>query len=159
MTRFWLGYTVCGNYKTKLRYIFPTDQINKRSQVSKDKFNKKPLQYYKIYAKVIKFNTSRALYYWKISPQEIQKQPFGSTLRKRCSENNQQIYRRTLVPKCDFHKVALQFYWNHRQGCSPVNLLHIFRTPFYKNASGGLLYCKKECVPKHDSVFSLKFFP
>ena len=24
-------------------------------------------------------------------------------------------------------------------GYSPVNLLHIFRTPFYKNTSGGLL--------------------
>ena len=24
-------------------------------------------------------------------------------------------------------------------GCSPVNLLHIFRTPFIKNTSGGLL--------------------
>ena len=28
------------------------------------------------------------------------------------------------MPKCDFNKVAL---------------LHIFRTPFYKNTSGGLL--------------------
>ena len=26
-----------------------------------------------------------------------------------------------------------------RHGCSPVNLLHIFRTPFSKNPSGGLL--------------------
>ena len=26
-----------------------------------------------------------------------------------------------------------------RHGCSPVNLLHIFRTPFSKNTSGGLL--------------------
>ena len=26
-----------------------------------------------------------------------------------------------------------------RHGCSPVNLLHIFRTPFYKNTSGLLL--------------------
>ena len=26
-----------------------------------------------------------------------------------------------------------------RQGCSPVNLLQIFRTPFLKNTSGGLL--------------------
>ena len=25
-----------------------------------------------------------------------------------------------------------------RHGCSPVNLLHIFRTPFPKNTSGGL---------------------
>ena len=26
-----------------------------------------------------------------------------------------------------------------RHGCSPVNLLHILRTPFYKNKYGGLL--------------------
>ena len=26
-----------------------------------------------------------------------------------------------------------------RHGCSPVNLLHVFRTPFYKNTYGGLL--------------------
>ena len=26
-----------------------------------------------------------------------------------------------------------------RHGCSPVNLLHIFRTPFLKNTSGRLL--------------------
>ena len=26
-----------------------------------------------------------------------------------------------------------------RHGCSPVNLLHIFRTSFYKNTHGGLL--------------------
>ena len=32
--------------------------------------------------------------------------------------------------KCDFKL---------RHGCSPVNLLHIFRTPFYKNTSGLLL--------------------
>ena len=39
-------------------------------------------------------------------------------LRKRCSENMQQIYRRTTpMPKCDFNKVAKQFliiylcYW------------------------------------------------
>ena len=33
----------------------------------------------------------------------------------------------------DFIEITL------RHGCSPVNLLHIFRTPFPKNASGGLL--------------------
>ena len=40
------------------------------------------------------------------------------------------------MPKCDFNKVALQSYFRH--GCSPVNLLHIFRTPFSNNTSGGL---------------------
>ena len=35
------------------------------------------------------------------------------------------------MPKCDFNKVAKQFYWIALQhGCSPVNLLHIFRTAF-----------------------------
>ena len=39
----------------------------------------------------------------------IQMQPFRSVLGKRCSENMQQIYRKTLIPKCDFNKVV---YYN-----------------------------------------------
>ena len=38
------------------------------------------------------------------------KQPLTGVPRKRCSENMQQIYRRTPMPKCDFNKVALQLY-------------------------------------------------
>ena len=33
-------------------------------------------------------------------------------LKKRCSENMQQIYRRTSMLKCDFIKVVKQLYWN-----------------------------------------------
>ena len=44
-----------------------------------------------------------------------------SILRKRCSEN------------MHFIEIAL---WH---GCSPINLLHIFRTPFPKNTWGRLL--------------------
>ena len=56
------------------------------------------------------------------------------------------------MPKCDFNKVAKQLQHllkslQHgcfpvitlQHGCYPVNLLYIFRTPFYKNTSGGLL--------------------
>ena len=39
------------------------------------------------------------------------------------------------MPKSDFNKVEMTL----RHGCSPVNLLHIFRTPFPKNTSGWLL--------------------
>ena len=62
-------------------------------------------------------------------------QPSRGVLRKRCSENMQHIYRRTTMPKCDcnFIEIAL------RRGCSPVDLLHIFRTRFYKNTYGGML--------------------
>ena len=39
-------------------------------------------------------------------PTILQKQLSRSVLRKRCSENMYQIYRRTPMPKCDFNKVA-----------------------------------------------------
>ena len=52
---------------------------------------------------------------------KLQKQPPRTAVKKRCSENMQQIY------------AAL------RHGCSPVDLLHIFKTPFPKNTPGWLL--------------------
>ena len=33
-----------------------------------------------------------------------------------------------------------------RHGCCPVNLLHIFRRPFYNNTSGGLFLAKKTAI-------------
>ena len=39
-------------------------------------------------------------------------------------------------------------------GCSPVNLLYIFRTPFPKNTSGGLLFEISEVF-----IFVIWFFP
>ena len=39
----------------------------------------------------------------------LQKQPFRGVLKKKCSENMQQIYR-TSISKYDFNKVALQRY-------------------------------------------------
>ena len=38
----------------------------------------------------------------------VQKELSRGVLRKTCSENMQQIYRRTPMPKCDFSKVALE---------------------------------------------------
>ena len=35
-----------------------------------------------------------------------QKQPSRGVLGKRCSENMQQIYRLTSMPKCDFNKIS-----------------------------------------------------
>ena len=43
----------------------------------------------------------------------MQKQPSRSVLRKRCSENMQQINRGTSMPLWDFNKVAKKLYWNH----------------------------------------------
>ena len=46
----------------------------------------------------------------KLLSSDDQKQPSRSVLIKRCSENMQQIYRRTPMPKCDFNKAAKQLY-------------------------------------------------
>ena len=78
---------------------------------------------------------------WVCNSVSCQKQPSGYVLRKRCSENMQQIYRRTPMQKCDFHKVAKQRYWNHTStwvfSCKFWCLFseHLFP----KNTSGWLL--------------------
>ena len=43
------------------------------------------------------------------------------------------------MPKCHFNKVSNFIEIALCHGCSPINLLHIFRTHFPKNTSGGLL--------------------
>ena len=62
----------------------------------------------------------------------IQKQPPREVLKKKRSENMQQIYRRICS---NFIEIT------HWHGCSPVSLLHIFRTLFPRNTSGWLLLC------------------
>ena len=51
------------------------------------------------------------------------------------SENMEQIYKRTPMPKCDFSKVNF-IEITLRRKCSPVNLVHNFRTP-PENTCGG----------------------
>ena len=47
------------------------------------------------------------------------------------------------MSKCHFSKNC--FIENAlRYGCSPVNLLHMFRVPLYKNTSGGLLLSEQK---------------
>ena len=79
------------------------------------------------------------------SVRKKQKQPSIGVITRRCSENMHQIYRRTSMPKCDFKKVAKSNFIEItlRLGCSPVNLLHLFKTSFPKNTSGWLLLKKR----------------
>ena len=78
---------------------------------------------------------------------EISEAATRGVLRKMCSENMQQIYRRIAMRSvilmkllCNFIEITL------RHGCSPVYLLLIFRTPYTKKASGRLLLeiCKSK---------------
>ena len=58
-----------------------------------------------------------------------------SVLKIRCKFTGEYPCRSVISIKllCNFTEITL------RHGCSPVNLLHIFRTPFTENTSGRLL--------------------
>ena len=56
-------------------------------------------------------------------------------------ENNSRSSRPEVFLRRGVLKICSKFTGEHprRHGCSPVNLLHIFRTPFPKSTSGQLL--------------------
>ena len=57
------------------------------------------------------------------------------------------------MSRCDFNKVVSNFIEiAYRHECSPVNLLHIFRTPFPKNNSGWLLLKLCNCAIHGDTI-------
>ena len=60
--------------------------------------------------KALTLNEARK-YLWSsekdFKAENIQKQPSRDVLKERYSENMQQIYRKTPMPKCNFSKVAL----------------------------------------------------
>ena len=72
-----------------------------------------------------------------------QKKPSRDVLSKRCSESMEQIYRRAPIPRCDSIKFLCKLVEiTLRHECSPVNLLHTFRTAFTKNTYAKLLLNK-----------------
>ena len=81
----------------------------------------------------------------------LQKQPSGGVHMKKSSENMQQIYRRTLMPKYDFNATLFKSHFGIF-----VLLLHIFRTSFLKKTPGGLLLLLTViCTCKKDNVGNL----
>ena len=56
---------------------------------------------------VIKSSSKRDMY--SDENKDAQKEPLKGVLEKRCSENTQQIYRRTPMPKCEV-RFAKQLY-------------------------------------------------
>ena len=107
---------------------------------------------------LIKFSmTMRDLFCNKYQCIEVALQ---GVLRKRCSQNMQQTYRRTPLAKYDFNKVALLLYWNYTwHGCSPVKLLHTFRTLFPKNIFWRLLLngIIRRCLVKDTALEMLTY--
>ena len=76
-------------------------KINWKVQHNVRQHQSKTLEYLKIQESLRSENLTEYYYICK-----EQKQPSRDVLRKRCSENMQQIYRRTPMPKCDFNNLA-----------------------------------------------------
>ena len=87
----------------------------------------------------------------------------GKGILKICSKFTGELPCRSVL--CNFIEIAL------RHGCSLINLLHVFRTPFPKNTPGELLLnlsilttarrnvCRKEYLKKQVSEASLELSP
>ena len=63
------------------------------------------------------------------------------------------------MARCNFSKVACNLIEiTLRHWCSPVNLLHILKTPFSKNTSGRLLrkFGHEDCPDIANDVFQLR---
>ena len=61
---------------------------------------------------------------------------FGKGVPKICSKlTEEHLWRGGISTKLQSNLIEITL----RHGCSPVNLLHIFKTPFTKNTSGWLL--------------------
>ena len=75
-------------------------------------------------------------YFQKMNKQNVNWRFLSGFLSLKCnispSPHIQKQFSIGVLLVCNFIEIAL------RHGCSPVNLLHIFRTPFPKNTSGGL---------------------
>ena len=70
-------------------------------------------------------------YQFRSSPPEVL---LGKSLLKRCSKfTGEHLCRSVISIELLFNFIEITL----RHGCPPVNLLHISRTPFYKNTSGG----------------------
>ena len=79
----------------------------------------------------------------------------GKGVLKTCSKcTGEHPYRSVILVKllCNFIEITL------RHECSPLNLLHIFRTPFPRNTSGRLLLDVQGNNEKIDQPTCLFFF-
>ena len=95
-------------------------------------------QYTKSRSRISQTHSSRGLlskYFLKICSKFTGEHPWRSVI--------------SIKLLCNFIKIKL------RHGCSPVNLLHIFRAPFSKNNSRGLLLISPVCISQKVNVVIL----
>ena len=92
------------------------------------------LRHFFIFTIFVSMSRPRSIY--------VQKQPPRAVPRKRCSENIQQIYRRTPVPECGLNKVAKQLYWNRTSAWvfSSKFVTYFQNTFFQGTPQGGCFY-------------------
>ena len=87
------------------------------------------------------------------------KQPLRGVLKKRCSENMQQFIgkhpcRSAISIELPSNSIEITL----RHGCSPINLLHIFRAPFPTRSFGLLLLYFLQSVSTKTGLEYRRFF-
>ena len=96
------------------------------------------------------FSPKASFTYFRSSPPQVF---LGKGVLKICIKLTGGHSCRSVIPTkllCNFSEIALQ------HGCSPVNLLHIFRTTFPKNTSGGLLLLLEKAPENHQNLSTMQ---
>ena len=104
-------------------------------------FSKKWLQ------KLVQYLRKKTTYTRKaISLSVFQKQSPRGVLKKRCSENIQQMYRRTPMPKCNFNKISCKFaaYFQNTVSYEYLWVAASCVLPHISNISERIMYCTKK---------------
>ena len=115
--------------------MWNTNQVEETQQSDRQSYSSN----HKAGAKA-KFATDRS------SPPEV---VLRKSVLKICSKfKGEHPWRSAISKKLPFNFIEITF----RHVCSPVNLLHIFRTPFPKNTSGRLLLNWKRFKQKFQSL-------
>ena len=74
--------------------------------------------------RIITVSTKKFLHRYRSSPPHVSLQKDVLKICSKC----------TPMPKCNFNKITLRFIEVALlHGCSPVNLLHVLKAPFYKH--------------------------
>ena len=84
----------------------------------------------------------------------VQKQPPRGVLKKRCSENMQEIYRRTRMSKCDFNKLQNNFIEIASEWVSSYNFAAYFQNIFSQEH---LWVAASVLAVSHQQIYGLKF--
>ena len=123
---------LCSKTSSKFYPQFTKTKLTFPGKVTSSGFNNNERQSVLNVPKLSEYNSWQNWLTFRSSPPDVFLGIVVLRLCRKCTGEHSCQSVISIELLCNFIKIILQ------QGCSLVSLVHIFRTPFYKNTSGGL---------------------